>query len=63
MLGEDELVKRYNINDINMERGDKKKNKVLIMKDNTLRSLKEVEFFLGSWKRAAKGIKLFKILR
>ena len=32
-------------------------------KDNTIKSLKEVEFFLGNWKKALKGIRLFKILK
>ena len=40
-----------------------KKNKLITMKDNTAKSLKEVEFFLGNWKRVLKGIKLYKILK
>ena len=31
-------------------------------KDNTIKSLKEVENFLWNWKKASKGINLFKIL-
>ena len=57
------MVEKYNINDINFTREEKKKNKLLTMKDNTAKSLKEVEFFLGNWKRVLKGIKLYKILK
>lgn len=57
------MVEKYNINDLELARGDKKKNKFIVKKDNTLKSLREVEFFLGNWKRALKGIKLFKILK
>jgi len=58
------LVERYRINELEFNRGaEKKKNKFLIRKDNTLKSLKEVEFFLGNWKRVVKGIKLYKILK
>ena len=57
------LVKRYKISELELDRGEKKKNKFLIKKDNTLKSLKEVEFFLGNWKRVVKGIKLYKILK
>ena len=42
---------------------EKKENKFLIKKDNTLKSLKEVEYFLCNWKRVVKGIKLYKILK
>ena len=57
------MVEKYNINDINFTREEKKKNKLVTMKDNTAKSLKEVEFFLGNWKRVLKGIKLYKILK
>ena len=57
------LVEKYNIKDIELNRGEKKKNRFLIKKDNTLKSLKEVEFFLCNWKRVVKGIKLYKILK
>lgn len=57
------MVEKYNIKDLELSRGDKKKNKFIIKKDNTIKSLKEVEFFLGNWKRALKGIKLYKILK
>ncbi len=57
------MVERYNINDLELARGEKKKSKFCIKRDNTLKSLKEVEFFLGNWKRAVKGIKLYKILK
>ena len=56
-------MKRYNISDLELTRGEKKKNKFLIKRDNTIKSLKEVEFFLTNWKSALKGIKLYKILK
>ena len=57
------MIEKYNIKDIELTREDKKKNKLVTMKDNTAKSLKEVEFFLGNWKRVLKGIKLYKILK
>ncbi len=59
------MVEKYNIKDLDGFRGEnkKKKGKFKIYKDNTLKSLNEVEYFLGNWKRAWKGIKLFKILK
>ena len=59
------MVEKYNIKDLDGFRGEsqKKKGKFKIYKDNTLKSLNEVEYFLGNWKRVWKGIKLFKILK
>lgn len=58
------MSKEINIKDLKVYRGDKKKkNKFKIYKENTLKSLNEVEYFLGNWKRAWRGIKLFKILK
>lgn len=57
------MVEKYNIKDLDLKREEKKKNKIIVMKDNTVKSLKEVEYFLGNWKRALKGIKLYKILK
>jgi len=57
------MVEKYNIKDLDLTREGKKKNKFIVMKDNTVKSLKEVEYFLGNWKRAVKGIKLYKILK
>ena len=57
------LIQRYNIRDFELPREEKKKNKLIIMKDNTMKSLKEVEVFLENWKRVTKGIKLYKILK
>lgn len=57
------MLNEYNINDIELSRGKKKKNKLIIMRDNTMKSLNEVEFFLGNWKKAVKGIRLYKILK
>ena len=63
MQGVEQVVEKYNIKDIELTREEKKKNKFITMKDNTAKSLKEVEFFLGNWKRVLKGIKLYKILK
>lgn len=59
------MIEKYNINDLNNSRGEnkKKKNTFKTYKDNTLKSLNEVEYFLDNWKRAWKGIRLFKILK
>ena len=57
------MVEKYNIKDIELTREEKKKNKLITMKDNTAKSLKEVEFFLSNWKRVLKGIRLYKILK
>ena len=57
------MIEKYNIRDLEFKREEKKKHKLIIMKDNTAKSLKEVEFFLGNWKRVLKGIKLYKILK
>lgn len=57
------MIQRYNIRDFELPREEKKKNKFITIKDNTMKSLKEVEFFLGNWKRVSKGIKLYKILK
>lgn len=63
MLGDGQVVERYNIKDIKSTREARKKNKLIEIKNNTAKSLKEVEFFLGNWKRVLKGIKLYKILK
>ena len=57
------MAQKYNINDLELTRENKKKNKFIIKKDNTLKSLKEVEYFLCNWKMVVKGIKLYKILK
>lgn len=60
------MVKRYSIDDFELNRGDKKKkkkSKFMIKRDNTLKSLKEVEFFLTNWKKAINGVRLYKILK
>lgn len=41
----------------------KKKNGFKIKKENTIKSLKEVECFLWNWKKACKGICLYKFLK
>ena len=64
MLGDGKnMEQKYTIKDLELARGEKKKNKFIVKKDNTLKSLKEVEYFLDNWKRALKGIKLYKILK
>lgn len=57
------MEERYNIKDLELDRGEKKENKFVIKKNNTLKSLREVEFFLGNWRKVIKGIKLYKILK
>ena len=57
------MIQKYNIRDFELPREEKKKNKFITMKDNTIKSLKEVEFFLGNWKKVSKGIKIYKILK
>lgn len=57
------MVQKYNVKDLNEFRGNNKKNKFKKYKENTLCSLNEVENFLGNWKKAWKGIMLFKILK
>ena len=57
------MEEKYDVKELETYRGEKKKNKFLMKKDNTLKSLKEVEYFLGNWKRVLKGIKLYKILK
>lgn len=57
------MIEKYNIRDLELVRSEKKKNKFIVKKENTLKSLKEVEYFLGNWKRVLKGIKLYKILK
>lgn len=60
------MVKRYSVNDFELNRGDKKKkkkSKFLIKRDNTIKSFKEVEFFLNNWKKAINGVRLYKILK
>ena len=64
MLGDAvNMREKYTIKDLELTREEKKKNKFIIKKDNTLKSLKEVEYFLCNWKRVVKGIKLYKILK
>lgn len=60
------MVKRYSVDDFELNRGDKKKkkkSKFLIKRDNTIKSFKEVEFFLNNWKKAINGVRLYKILK
>lgn len=57
------MQEKYHIEDLEEVRGDKKKNGFKIRKRNTIKSLKEVECFLWNWKRACKGIGLYKVLR
>lgn len=57
------MLERYPVNNLENNRGEKEKNKFKIKKENTLNSLREVEYFLGNWKKALKGIKLYKILK
>lgn len=42
---------------------DKRKKGIKERKENLVKSLKEVEFFLENWRKVSKGIKLYKILK
>lgn len=57
------MLDKYNISDIELSRGKKKKSKYVIMRENTLQTMKEVEYFLGNWRKIFKGIRLYKILK
>lgn len=57
------MQQRYQPRDFDLIREEKNKNKFIIKKDNTIKSLKEVEYFLGNWRKVFKGIKLYKILK
>ena len=58
------MIQKYYIQDIDdYKRKSKKKNSLKIKADNAFKSLKEVEYFLGNWKKVSKGIKLYKILK
>ena len=57
------LMDINNIEDTEEYRGEKKKKGFKVKKDNTIKSLKEVECFLWNWKKACKGICLYKFLR
>lgn len=57
------MQEKYTIKDLDLTREGKKKNKFLTKRDNTLKSLKEVEYFLVNWRRVVNGIKLYKILK
>lgn len=57
------MKERYRVKDLEILEKEKKPNKFIIKKDNTIKSLKEVEYFLCNWKRVVKGIKLYKILK
>ena len=57
------LQKRY-IQDINKYKEKfEKENPFKKKKENTIKSLIEVEYFLTNWKKISKGIKLYKILK
>ena len=47
----------------NSQEYKRKKGSFIEKKDNVIHSLKEVENFLWNWKRAVKGIKLYKIIK
>lgn len=57
------MVQKYNVKDLELKRGENNKSNFIIKKDNTIKSLKEIEYFLSNWKRIVKGIKLYKILK
>ena len=57
------MQEKYNIGDLEEVRGDKKKNGFKKRKENTIKSLKEVECFLWDLKQVFKGIGAYKILK
>lgn len=57
------MQEKYNIEDLEEVRGDKKKNGFKKRKENTIKSLKEVECFLWNLKQVFKGIGAYKILK
>lgn len=58
------MTEKYYIQDIDdYKRKNKKKNSLKIKADNTIKSLKEVEYFLCNWKKVSNGIKLYKIIK
>ena len=57
------MVEKYNIKDTGEFRENKKNNNFKTRKNNTLKSLREVECFLYNWRRVLKGIKIYKILK
>ncbi len=58
------MIKRCYIQDLEKYKEKmNKKNSFRKKKENTIRSLNEVEYFLNNWRRISKGIKLYKILK
>lgn len=58
------MLKRYYIQDLDRYKDEiNKKNSFKKKKENMIKSLREVEYFLDNWKRISKGIKLYKILK
>ena len=55
------MPKKYNDEKPELTREEKSKFKII--KENTVNSLKEVECFLWNWKKACKGIYLYKGLK
>ncbi len=60
----EKMIKRCYIQDLEKYKEKmNKKNSFRKKKENTIRSLNEVEYFLNNWRRISKGIKLYKILK
>ena len=57
------MKEKYRVQDLNLVEKEKKTNKFIIKRNNTIKSLKEVEYFLCNWKKVVKGIRLYKILK
>ena len=54
------MLKRYYIEDLDRYKEEiDKKNTFKKKKENTIKSLREVEYFLSNWKRISKGIILY----
>lgn len=57
------MLENKNIINEDESRGENKKSGFKEKKENTIKSLREVECFLCNWKRACRGIGLFKLLK
>ncbi len=57
------MIDKYNIENLEESRGEKRKDGFKIRKDNTIRSLKEVESFLWNCKQVFKGIGAYKLIK
>lgn len=58
------MIKRCYIQDLNRYKDEiNRKNLFKKKKENIIRSLREIEYFLNNWEKISKGIRLYKILK